>query len=67
MVGHLRGAFKRAAVLQVSSDARGAKGVVADARHNAGGFRVPLNQRIGVGLRQGVAGEVAGRAVVGVE
>jgi len=35
MVRHPRGAFKRAAVLQVSGDARGAKGVVADARGDA--------------------------------
>ncbi len=35
MVRHLRGLFKRAAVLQVSGDARGAKGVVADARGDA--------------------------------
>jgi hypothetical protein len=46
MVRHLRGAFKRAAILQVICDARGAKGVVADARVDAGGFRVPLNHRI---------------------
>ena len=32
MVRHLRGAFKRAAVLQIGGDARGAKGVIADAR-----------------------------------
>ena len=32
MVRHLRGLFKRAAILQVGSDARRAEGVVADAR-----------------------------------
>ena len=59
--------FERAADLQVSGDARGAKGVVADARRNAGGFRAPLNHRIGVGLGQRIAGELAGRAAVGLE
>ena len=38
MVRHPRGAFKRAAVLQISGDARGAKSVVADARGDASGF-----------------------------
>ena len=46
MVRHLRGVFERAAVLQVSGDARGAKGVVADARGDAAGFRAALNHRI---------------------
>jgi hypothetical protein len=39
MVRHPRGAFKRAAVFQIGGDARGAKGVVADARGYPGGFR----------------------------
>ena len=67
MVRHLRGLFKRAAVLQVSGDARGAKGVVADARGDSSGFRAALNHRIGVGLRQGIAGELPGRAAVGLK
>ena len=67
MVRHLRGAFKRAAVLQISSNARGAKGVVADARGDAAGFRAPLNHRIGVGLGQGIASELPGRAAVALE
>ena len=32
MIGHLGGALQRAAVLQISRDARGAKGVIAKAR-----------------------------------
>ena len=67
MVRHLRGALQRAAVFQISGDARRAKGVVADARGDAAGFRAPLNHRIGIGLGQGVAGELAGRAAVGLE
>ena len=62
VVRHLRGLFKRAAVLQVSGDARGAEGVVADARGDAAGFRAPLNHRVGGGLGQGVAGKLDGRA-----
>ena len=42
VVRHLRGAFKRAAILQIGSDARGPKGVVADARGDAHGFGAPL-------------------------
>jgi len=41
MVRHLRGLFERAAVLQVSGDARRAKGVVADARGDACGSGAP--------------------------
>ena len=59
MVRHLRGLFERAAV---SGDARRAKGVVADARGDAGGFGAPLNHLVGVRLGQGIAGEPAGRA-----
>ena len=67
MVRHLRGALQLAAVLQVGGDARGAKGMVADARGDASGLGAPLNHRIGVGLGQGVAGELAGRAAVGLK
>jgi len=67
MVRHLRGALQRAAVLQIGGDARGTKDVVADACGDASGFRAPLNHRVGVGLGQGVAGELAGRATVGLE
>ena len=67
MVGHLGGAFKRAAVFQVSGDARGAKGVVADMCGDTAGFGAPLNRRIGVGLGQGVAGELPGRPALGLK
>ena len=67
MVGHLGGAFKRAAVFQVSGDARGAKGVVADMCGDTAGFGAPLNCRIGVGLGQGVAGELPGRPALGLK
>ena len=67
MVRHLRGAFERAAVLQVSGDAGRAKGMIADARDDAGRPGAPLNHRISVRLGQGMAGELAGRAAVGLE
>jgi len=67
MVRHLRGAFKGPAVLQIGGDARGAKRVITNARGDRGGFRAPLDHGIGVGLGQGVAGELAGRAAVGLE
>ena len=67
MVSHLRGAFERAAVFPIGGDDRGAKGVIADARGDAAGLGAPLNHSVGVGLGQGVAGELAGRAVVGLE
>jgi len=67
MVRHLRGLFERTAVLQISGDARGAKDVVANSRGDASGFGATLNHRIGVSLGQGVAGELAGRAAIGLE
>ncbi len=67
MVRHLRGAFERTAVLEVGRDARRAERVVADLRGDAGGSGTPLNHLIGVCLGQGVAGELAGRAAVGLE
>jgi hypothetical protein len=56
MVRHLRGAFERSAVLQISRNARRSERVVADARNDVGGFGAPLDHRIGVRLGQGSAG-----------
>src|ERR1700730_317466 len=67
MVRHLRRFSERAAVLQISGDARRPKGVVADVRGEAGGFGAPLNHRIGIRLGQEVAGELAGRTAVSLE
>ena len=67
MVRHLRRLFKRATVFQVGGDAGCAKGVVADMRDDAARFGAPLNHRIGVRLGQGIAGELAGRAAVGLK
>jgi hypothetical protein len=62
MVRHLRGAFERAAVLEISGNAGRAERVVANARNNVGGFGAPLDHRVGVRLGQWTAGELAGRA-----
>jgi hypothetical protein len=61
MVRHLRRFFERAAVLQISGDARRPKGMIADLRADASGFGAPLNHFIGIRLGQGIAGELAGR------
>ena len=67
MVRHLRGAFEGAAVFEIGRHARRPKRMVAEACDDAGGFRAALNHRIGVRLGQGVAGELAGRAAVGLK
>jgi hypothetical protein len=67
MVRHLRRFLQRAAVLQISGDARRPKGMIADLRGDAGGFGAPLDHRIGIRLGQGIAGELAGRTAVSLE
>ena len=67
MVRHERGVLKRPAVFQIRRDTRRPKRMVAHARGDAGGFRASLNHHIGIRLGQGIAGELAGRAAVGLE
>lgn len=67
MVRHLRRAFKGAAVFKVGRDSRRPKGVVAYLGPDLRAPRAPLHHRVGVGLGQGVAGKLAGRAAVGLE
>jgi len=67
MVRHLRCLLKGAAVLQVRGDARRPKRVVANLGRDAGRPGAPLDHLVGVGLGQGIAGELAGRAAVGLE
>ncbi len=57
---HLRGLFERAAVLQISGDARRTKGVVADVGNGAGGFGESLNHRIALarGRRAGSSDDI---------
>jgi hypothetical protein len=42
---HLHGLLKRAAIVQIRGDVRRPKGVIADARRDAGGFGAPLDRR----------------------
>jgi hypothetical protein len=58
---------ERAAILQIGRDARGAKHVVSDTRGDTSSLGAPLNHRIGVGLGQGIAGQLPGRAAVTLE
>ena len=67
MVGHGRGLLQRAAVLEIGRDAGGAKAVIADLGLDPGRRRAPANHRVGVGLGQGSAGELAGAAADGAE
>ena len=59
MVRHLRGAFERPAVFEVSRDAGRPERVVADARKDISGFGAPLDHRVGVRLWEGSAGQLA--------
>ncbi len=65
MVGDLLRGFELAAVLHVSRDAGGAKGVIADFRFDAGRARAPLNHAVAVLLPHRIAGEDAGAAAAG--
>jgi len=67
MVRHLRGLLKRPAVFQIRCDASRPKRMVPDFGRDLCCPRAPLNHRVGVRLGQGVAGELAGRAPVGLE
>ncbi len=67
MVRHLRGAFKRPAVLEIGRDARRPKRVVAHLGRDLGRPGAPLDHRLGARLGQGIAGELAERAAVGLK
>src|SRR4051812_19188346 len=67
VVGHGGGVLQRAAVLEVGGDAGGAEAVVADRGGDAGGGGAAADHGVGVGLRQGRAGELAGAAADGAE
>ena len=67
MVRHERGILKRPAVFQIRRNARRPKRMVPYLRRDLAGLRAPLNHHIGVRLGQGIAGELASRAAVGLE
>ncbi len=54
VVGDLLRHFQLAAVLQIRRDAGRAKGMIANARFDAGRFRTPANDSVGVLLEEGI-------------
>src|SRR5258708_12093101 len=54
VVGDLLRHFQLAAVLQIRRDAGRAKGMIANARFDAGRFRTPANDSVGVLLEGGI-------------
>jgi hypothetical protein len=67
MSGHLLGDFQLAAILQISRDAGGAKGVAADFGLDSGRERPPADHPPHIGLEQGIAGQLAGPAALRAE
>jgi hypothetical protein len=67
MVGDLLRHFEFAAVLQIRRDAGRPEGMIADPRLDAGRFRPPADDAVGVLLEEGIAGKLAGLAAGGTE
>ena len=67
MVGDLLRHFQLTAVLQIRRDAGRAEGMIADARFDAGRFRAPADDAVGVLLEEGIGGKLAGLAAGGTE
>ena len=67
MVGDLLCDFEFSAVLQIRRDAGRAEGMIADARFDAGRFRAPADDAVGVLLEEGIGGQLAGLAAGGAE
>jgi hypothetical protein len=61
MVRDLLRHFQLTAVLQIRRDAGGTESVIANARFDAGGFRAPADDAVGVRLEKGIGGELAAR------
>ena len=62
MVSDLLRDFQFAAVLQIRRDAGRAEGMIANPRFDAGRFRAPANDAVGVLLEEGIAGQLASLA-----
>jgi hypothetical protein len=54
MVGYLLGHFQLSAILQIRRDTSRAESMIADARFDAGRFRTPANDSVGVLLEEGI-------------
>jgi hypothetical protein len=59
--------FQLAAVLQVRRDAGRAEGMIANARFDAGRFRPPADDAVGVLLEEGIGGKLPGLAAGAAE
>jgi hypothetical protein len=60
MVGDLLRDFEFAAVLQIRRDAGRAESMIANPRLDAGRFRAPADDAVGVLLEEGIGGKLAG-------
>ena len=67
MVGDLLRHFQLAAVLQIGRDAGRPEGMIANPRFDAGRFRAPADDAMGVLLEKGIGCKLAGLAAGGAE
>jgi len=67
MVGDLLRHFQFAAVLQIRRDPGRSKGMIANPRFDAGRFRPPADDAVGVLLEEGIGCKLAGLAAGGAE
>jgi hypothetical protein len=67
MVGDLLCHFQLAAVLQIRRDAGRAKGMIANPRFDAGRFRAPADDAVGVLLEEGIGCKLTGLALGSAE
>jgi hypothetical protein len=67
VVSDLLGHFQLAAVLQIRRDAGRAESMIADARLDAGRFRPPADDAVGVLLGEGIGSKLAGPPETGIK
>ena len=67
VICHGRSVFKRSAIFQIGRNSRGPKTVVSQLGRNPGSSSAPADHRIGIGLGQGGARELAGAPAYGAE
>jgi hypothetical protein len=67
MVGDLLRDFQLAAVLQIRRDPGRAEGMIANPSFDAGRFRAPADDAVGVLLEEGIGGQLATLAAGGAE
>jgi hypothetical protein len=67
MVGDLLRHFQLASVLQIRRDTGRAEGMIANPRLDAGRFRAPADDAVGVLLEEGIGCQLAGLAASGAE